>query len=139
MPRFRVIAGAVLCLGFALPFFGFAQGRERASVAGKVSFSKDIQSILNDNCVVCHQAGAAPDGLRLDDEVSYSMLVGRKSTQSKLARVQPGAPEASYLLLKLKGTHAAKGGKGGLMPPGGGLDPKAIDRIRFWIASGAKQ
>jgi hypothetical protein len=54
-------------------------------------------------------------------------------------RVVAGNPDASYLVMKLEGTHLANGGSGGQMPFGAPpLPPEQIAKVRQWIAEGAK-
>lgn len=52
--------------------------------------------------------------------------------------VEPGKPDVSYGLHKLKGSQASVGGKGGAMPFG---EPRAarerIDALERWIGNGA--
>lgn len=55
-----------------------------------VSFSKDVQPIFNNNCVVCHQGTNGPAGLSLASGAAYSNLVNVKSSESSLMRVAPG-------------------------------------------------
>ena len=100
----------------------------------------DFQSI-QDNvftpiCVRCHSGAAAPQGLELDAAHSYALLVGVPSNeQSGLLRVRPGAPDSSYLVLKLEG---AAGIVGVQMPFGAPALPQStIDVIRQWISDGA--
>jgi hypothetical protein len=100
----------------------------------------DFQSI-QDNvftpiCVRCHSGAGAPQGLQLDAAHSYALLVGVPSNeQSQLLRVKPGAPDSSYLLLKLEGSPTIVGAQ---MPFGGPPLPQAtIDVIRQWISDGA--
>lgn len=86
-------------------------------------------------CTACHQGAAAPLGLRLTEDVSYSLLVNAPSVeQPALKRVLPGDPDGSYLVRKISGTAAV----GGRMPLGGPpLPQEAIDAIRQWIRDGA--
>jgi len=86
-------------------------------------------------CTNCHVGATAPLGLRLDAANSYALLVGRASTQQPgLLRVNPGNPNASYLIQKLEGTAAT----GGQMPLGApALAQADIDIIRQWITNGA--
>jgi len=100
----------------------------------------DFQSI-QDNvftpiCVRCHSGAGAPQGLELDAAHSYALLVGVPSNeQSGLLRVKPGAPDSSYLVLKLEG---AAGIVGAQMPFGAPALPQStIDVIRQWISDGA--
>src|SRR5438132_2145246 len=79
---------------------------------------------------------SAPQGLELDAAHSYALLVGVPSDeQSGLLRVRPGAPDSSYLVLKLEG---AAGIVGVQMPFGAPALPQStIDAIRQWISDGA--
>jgi mono/diheme cytochrome c family protein len=103
-----------------------------------VSYSRDIQPIFNNYCVVCHQ-GAGQAGLGLEPNVSYSKLVGVPSTQSATQLlVKAGAPDQSYLLAKLKGTQVQAGGSGAQMPYGAApLSQSQIGLVQQWIAAGA--
>jgi hypothetical protein len=51
--------------------------------------------------------------------------------------VEPGDPQASYLVHKLRGTGSQVGGTDALMPPDGQLDEAELLAIEAWIASGA--
>jgi methionine-rich copper-binding protein CopC len=102
----------------------------------------DFQSI-QDNvftpiCTKCHIGLSAPEGLQLDADHAYNMLVGVPSVeQSSLLRVDPGNPDASYLVHKIEG---ASGIDGGQMPLGETPLPQAtIDAIRQWITHGAQK
>ncbi|HSY46033.1 MAG TPA: Ig-like domain-containing protein [Steroidobacteraceae bacterium] len=112
-----------------------------AGNAAPPPLTADFQSI-QDNvftpiCVRCHSGPAAPEGLQLDAAHSYALLVGVPSAEVRtLLRVDPGAPDSSYLVLKLEG---AAGIVGAQMPFGGPPLPQAsIDVIRQWISDGAQ-
>lgn len=97
---------------------------------------KTIQdSVLTPACTVCHAGGSAPRGLRLEESVSFSMLVSVPSDEvPELLRVAPGDPDNSYLVQKIEGTASV----GGRMPLNGPPLPRAsIELIRQWIAAGA--
>jgi methionine-rich copper-binding protein CopC len=89
-------------------------------------------------CTKCHIGAAAPEGLQLDAEHSYALLVGVPSTEvPSLLRVDPGLPDQSYIVLKLQGSPGIVGAQ---MPLGGPyLDQATIDVIRQWITDGAPQ
>lgn len=117
----------------------WVSGQAPAAAAG-VTLARDIQPIFDSYCVYCHMTGAAQGGLSLEPGASYSNLVNAASSESPLLRVEPGAPERSYLLHKLEGTHLRVGGKGERMPLGGGpLPANEIALIRQWIAQGAPE
>jgi cytochrome c len=86
----------------------------------------------------CHAASTGGQaGLVLDAGQSYSNLVGRPSTEnSTLNRVEPGAPERSYMILKLRGDPSITGER---MPFDGPpyLSDEQIARIAAWIRQGA--
>jgi hypothetical protein len=103
---------------------------------GDDDFTTIQQTIFTPICTACHAGAQAPQGLRLEDGVSYTMLVDVPSAQvPDLRRVLPGDPGNSYLVQKLEGT-AAVGGRMPLdLPP---LDQQQLDLIRQWIAAGAE-
>ena len=103
------------------------------------TFSQIQAQILTPTCAKagCHAASSASDGLVLEAGQAYGNLVGRPATQrSNLARVQPGDPERSYLILKLRGDPSITGLR---MPQDGPpyLTPEQIDGIAAWIRAGA--
>lgn len=84
----------------------------------------------------CHAAGSSPSGLVLEAGQSYGNLVGRPAAEnSSLARVSPGNPDASYIILKLRGDPNITGER---MPLGGPyLSADQIAGIAAWIRAGA--
>lgn len=109
------------------------------AMANDVSFTADIVPLLKSRCVMCHLPGAEQAGLALHPKGGYANLVDIKSTQSALLRVSPGKPDDSYLYRKITGTHTQVGGSGERMPFGeSSLSAEEIDRVRHWIAGGAK-
>lgn len=99
------------------------------------TFQSIQDNVFTPVCTACHAGAAAPLGLRLDDGASYALLVNAASVEvPEQMRVQPGNPEASYLIQKLEGT-AAVGGRMPLnLPP---LPQETIAVIRQWITDGA--
>jgi hypothetical protein len=98
-------------------------------------FQSIQEHVFTPACTVCHSGAAAPQGLRLDADNSYGLLVSMPSVERPgLLRVAPGNPDASYLIQKLEGRAAV----GARMPLGGPyLDAATIGVIRQWIANGA--
>jgi len=86
-------------------------------------------------CSVCHVGASAPQGLRLDANNSYHLLVGVPSTEvPSILRVKPGDPANSYIIQKLQGTAAV----GAQMPFGEApLPASTIAVIAQWITDGA--
>ncbi len=72
----------------------------------------------------------------------YDMLVERLSHQlPSMPLVTPSAPEESYLVHKLRGTHLDVGGEDDAMPPGNRepLSEEEIQLVEEWILAGARK
>lgn len=90
-----------------------ANGRPLVPGGAPPPLSADFESIQENIftpiCSVCHAGASAPEGLRLDAENGYNLLVGVPSTEVRaLLRVDPGDADNSYIIQKLEG-HAAVG------------------------------
>ena len=102
-----------------------------------ISFAGTIEPLLNTSCAIasCHVAnGPPPHELILTAGESYGNLVDVPSYEASMKRVDPGDPEASYLIHKLRGTHKEVGGEGERMPFD--LDPlteREVAAIVTWI------
>ena len=107
--------------------------------APPVSFRTDIAPLFKTRCAVCHLNGSEAGKLALHPRAARASLVGRKSGESTLQLIAPGKPDASYLVMKLEGTHIARGkGSGARMPFGQApLDAAAIAKVKNWITAGA--
>ena len=99
-------------------------------------YAQDIQVLWDSLCTSCHGRSG---GLELSAGQSHAALVGVGAATracGHLARVEPGDPEASALLMKLSGT-----GCGSRMPRNqpGYFDahPDELVRIQSWILGGA--
>lgn len=93
-----------------------------------IDFAKDIQPILEFNCVSCHNADEAKGGLRLDTR--DALLKGGDGGAAFLS----GKPDESLIveLVSLEKDDAD------IMPPKGRpLHGHEIDKLKKWIASGA--
>lgn len=101
------------------------------------NFSEIQAGVFTPTCATagCHTGAGAPQGLMLDANNSYTLLVGVASNQvPSLQRVEPGNPGNSYLIQKLEGTAAS----GQRMPLNGTpLSQTTIDVVRQWITAGA--
>jgi hypothetical protein len=99
------------------------------------TFQSIQDNVFTPICTACHAGAGAPLGLRLNEGSSYALLVNAPSAEvPSLQRVQPGNPDASYLIRKLEGTAAV----GSRMPLNGPpLPASTIAVIRQWIANGA--
>lgn len=94
--------------------------------------------VLRPDCGACHIDRSPPAGnlfLRQDAQLADRLLA--PSTQAPhLSLVQPGDPLASYLFLKVDGTHVDAGGRGERCPVGGdALPPTSRDLLWDWIDS----
>ena len=99
------------------------------------TFQSIQDNVFTPMCTGCHAGAGAPLGLRLDEASSYALLVNASSVEvAALRRVQPGNPNASYLIQKLEGT-AAVGARMPLNAPP--LPASTIAVIRQWISDGA--
>lgn len=113
------------------------------TVSADPSLGRDLQPLFDTYCVSCHMLESAQGDLILESGEAHLALVGTPSTQALMARVAPGDPDHSYLLHKLRGTHAAVGGTGARMPfategPGAQLAPAQIETIEAWVRAGAQ-
>jgi len=103
-----------------------------------VSFSADVQPIFAGNCALpfCHTGPVPQQHLDLSPRRAYASLVGVPSVECPgTARVQPSAPEQSYVIAKLAGEGVCF--VGSRMPLGGVLPAADIETIRRWISEGA--
>ncbi|ACG72206.1 conserved hypothetical protein [Anaeromyxobacter sp. K] len=117
---------------------------ERLPGGGAVpgTFSSIAENVLVPRCATtaCHSGNPPPTApTSLDRELAYGQLVDVASMQAPaLMLVEPGAPERSYLVLKLRGTAGDAGGVPTPMPTGDTLlDEAEIQAIEAWIAVGA--
>jgi len=99
----------------------------------EVSFSQDIQTIFDNNCIVCHNENH-PTGLNLQNGLSYNLLVNvTSSNYSPNLRIEPFSLDNSVLWHKINND----GSFGGQMPPNEPLSNFEIQQIEEWILQGA--
>ena len=85
----------------------------------------------------CHAASAASGGLVLEAGRSYGEIVNRPAVgNASLDRIEPGNPERSYLIKKLRGDPDITGARMPLDNPGS-LTQEQMDGIVGWILAGA--
>lgn len=101
-----------------------------------VDYPTQIQPIWDASCVNCHQEGEGSGGLNLITGLSYRSMVGVPSllVPGKVM-VEPGNPERSFLLEKLRCGDPQTGDR---MPPGTRLSLESQALVRDWIAQGAQ-
>ncbi len=140
LPRFALFAATLFTAACAGNGEGLdVNGRPIVPGGGPIPLSADFDSlqanIFTPICSVCHQGASAPEGLRLDADNSYNLLVGIPSTEvPSLLRVKPGDPANSYIIQKLEGIAAV----GDRMPRGGPYLPDStVAFVAQWITNGA--
>jgi hypothetical protein len=107
------------------------------------TFSSIVTGVLVPRCAsaACHSGSPPVAFPSLEAGVAWQAMVGVPSGQaSGMNMVEPGAPERSYLMFKLRNDAAAAGGSVATpMPPAGDtlLDPADIAAIEAWILNGA--
>lgn len=100
-------------------------------LSAEVDFSRDVQPILNKNCIACH------GGVKEAGEVSFifrDQVLG-KGKSGKIV-VVPGKPEASEMIARITTNDPDD-----LMPQpehGSRLSNADVETLRTWIADGAK-
>ncbi|MCA9411901.1 MAG: PSD1 domain-containing protein [Candidatus Omnitrophica bacterium] len=91
-----------------------------------VSFQKDIEPVLRQNCAKCHARGKAEGGFRMD--VRDLVLIGSNTGRV----VQTGDSQNSYLTHLISGVDSSV-----RMPPSGELlSEEQVGLIRAWIDQG---
>jgi hypothetical protein len=134
-------AAAVLCGCPSGPAVGQAVPGGGLGELG-ASFSSLEASVFVPRCATsaCHSGSPPANGLpvSLDQGAGWSQMVGVPAVGAPgIAVVEPGDPQASYLVHKLRGTGSQVGGTDALMPPDGQLDEAEILAIEAWITNGA--
>lgn len=94
-----------------------------------------VKTLLKKRCAGCHKGAFAPKGLKLDPANIAAVVDASSSEVPGLKIVDTKAPEASYLLKKVR---RESGIAGKPMPPGKALAAEEIQVIETWVA-GLKQ
>ena len=101
----------------------------RRTPQNTVEFSRDIQPILNQNCVACH------GGVRQKNGVSFIFREEALGTgKSGRRTIVPGDPDASELMARV----TSKDPETRMPYHGPPLQPQQIALLREWIKQGAK-
>ena len=103
-------------------------------------FAEKVAPTLQTHCATCHLTGTEQGNVSLVPAKAVESLVGVPSQEAPdIVRVKAGDPDASYLVMKIEGTHLDHGGSGVQMPFGAPpLSERQIADIRQWIAEGAQ-
>ncbi len=107
------------------------------------TFESIQRNLFNVSCSTrsCHGSPSFKGQLDLEEGKAYAALVGvapdnDAARAAGLARVTPGNPEKSFLVLKLQGPGP---GEGDRMPSRSlALPPEAVAAVQEWIRQGAK-
>jgi len=140
----RNTACAVLAAlsAFAAAGCGTVKSPTEPSTAGggpAFTFSRIQAEIFTPTCAKsgCHAANTASAGMILDAGRAYAQIVNRPSTeQSTLHRIEPGAPDRSYMIKKLRGDADITGSQMPLDRPGS-LTKEQMDGLVGWVLAGA--
>jgi hypothetical protein len=98
-----------------------------------VEFNRDVRPILSERCFTCHgpDASKRPSAFRLDTADG-----ARTPLRKGAVAIQPGSPEESELIRRIKSTNRAD-----RMPPAyaghDALPPREIATLEQWIREGA--
>ena len=101
------------------------------------TFTRVQNQVLTANCVIagCHAALGAQQGMNLSPGAAYINIVRVPSAERPdLHRIEPGDPDRSYLVKKLRGDPDITGLR---MPNGGTLTPAEIQLVIDWVRRGA--
>lgn len=144
----RVVLAAFLAAIFLLLFGCTGEDPETLNTSNTVEFTSTYQGLQTKifdgmGCAnsACH-GGAAVGDLDLRADVSYSQLVGVKSTGSELNRVELGLRGRSYLYLKLLAASKPEDANinGAPMPSSEAPIPdNLLEALRLWIYAGAPE
>lgn len=106
------------------------------------TFADTIQPIFTDRCVSCHGPPTPARDQDLSEGNAYDNIVDVASDElSTMDRIEPGDPDNSYMLHKLRGTQASVGGSGRRMPRDGPpyLSAATVNLIEDWVLAGANE
>jgi hypothetical protein len=113
-----------LAVGLLIVATGVARAQDRVPAA--------VAKIFADNCAGCHQGHWPASGLSWE-ETKIAAAVDRTSREvPSLKIIDTAAPEASYVLKKVRGERGIDGTR---MPPGRALEAGEIKVLEAWILS----
>ena len=84
----------------------------------------------------CHSGGEPTADLSLEGDFAARIIGVASGQRPDLKLVDPGNPDSSYLLIKVRGDDEIVSQQ---MPPDKVLPAEQVEIIRAWIASGAKE
>ncbi|MCB0283027.1 MAG: hypothetical protein H6627_00230 [Calditrichae bacterium] len=101
----------------------------------QISFTKDIQPILEDRCIYCHSSDGPEGNIVLED---YQSVFSSRYKNHTTPMIVPGNPQTSrlYIVVSTRNTSMR-------MPPERlGEDPLSEDEVKIihtWIEQGAQE
>lgn len=135
----------------------FPDGADGRADTSSVPTFDDVKSTFTRTCAdggICHLANNPPDMEKIcfndqtnnfcagargeppSDQEMYEALLGQPAGSSDRLLVDPGNPDNSEIVHRLELPSDANGA---MPPPNGGLPEEQIDRIRAWVAGGARR
>jgi len=108
-------------------------------VGNGVTWKGRVKPALAAHCGGCHGGERIEGGLDLTSDDAWTKLQAASKQKPTMKLIQPGAPERSYLYLKLTGDGAIVGARMPLDPLGGvrELPSDVLADLETWIVAGA--
>jgi mono/diheme cytochrome c family protein len=104
---------------------GSGKQAARPDAMHQLTFEKDIKPILRAHCLDCHGGVEGKKG-KLDMRLVRTMLTGGETGTA----IEPGNAAESNLVIRIE--------DGEMPPKGAGLTPAELEKLKTWIAQGAK-
>ena len=97
-----------------------------------------VSEVFTVSCAIsgCHSGGEPAAGLSLEGDFAARIIGVASGQRPDLKLIDPGNPDGSYLLIKVRGDDEIVSQQ---MPPGAPLPAEQVEIIRAWIASGAEE
>ena len=97
-----------------------------------------VSEVFAVSCAIsgCHSGGEPAADLSLEGDFAAHIVGVASGQRPDFKLVDPGNPNKSYLLIKVRGDDEIVSQR---MPPGNPLPAEQVEIIRAWIASGAKE
>lgn len=101
------------------------------------TFTRVQNEVFSVSCALsgCHSGASPTGGMNLSAGVAYGNIVGVPSTErADLDRIQPGDPDRSYMVKKLRGDADIVGSR---MPLVGSITAAQLQLVVDWVRRGA--
>ena len=117
-----------------------AVGPDESAVEGSRTEATlaEVSQVFAVSCAIsgCHSGEQPAAGLSLEGDFATRIVGVDSGQRPDFKLVDPGNPNKSYLLIKVRGDDEIISQQ---MPPGAPLSAEQVEIIRAWIASGAKE